>query len=175
MKNLIISTVILFMSLTAVAQDNFAKFEDMQDVSAMVMNQKMFKMLGKIDLDSKDPEMQSYIKMVNSLDNIEVYSTKSNLAAKQMKGEFDNYLNSANLEELMRVKDDGKNVKFFYKPGKSDDFVSQFLMFMDGTSGDDDTVIIKITGDISLKDIGKIASTINFSGSEELKNLKTNH
>lgn len=173
MKKFIISAAILFVGLTTMAQDSFSKLEDMRDVTAMVMNQKMFKMLGKIDLDSNDPEMQSYINTVNSLDNIEVYSTKSNLAAEEMRSTFKNYLGSANLEELMRVKDDGKNVKFYYKPGKSDDFVSQFLMFMDGTQSDDDTVIIKITGDINLKDIGKIASSINFAGSNELKNLKT--
>lgn len=166
--------IVLCLSITAFAQSGFDKFEDMKDVSAMIVTPKMFKLLGKIDLDSKDPEMQNYINMVNNLEDIKVFSTKSDATAKLMKSEFNSYLSSAKLEQLMRVKDDGKNVRFYYKPGKSEDFVKEFVMFMDGTAGKDDTVIIKITGDIDLKEIGKIASSINFSGSEELKNVKVN-
>ena len=174
MNKLVITLVFAGLSLTAFAQKNFDKFEDMKDVTSMVMNQKMFKLLGQMDLDSKDPEMKNYIDMVNSLEDIKVFTTKSNAAAQQMKGEFKSYLTSANLQQLMQVKDDGKNVNFYYKPGKSDDFVSEFLMFLDGVSKNEDTVLIKITGDIDLKEIGKIANSINFKGSEELKNVKVN-
>ncbi|MEH6408724.1 MAG: DUF4252 domain-containing protein [Leeuwenhoekiella sp.] len=174
MKKIIISLVVLCLSITAFAQSSFDKFEDMKDVSAMVVTPKMFKLLGKIDLDSSDPEMKNYINMVNNLEDIKVFSTKNAESAQKMKSEFNSYLSSAKLEQLMRVKDDGKNVKFYFKPGKSDDFVKEFVMFMDGSQGKDDTVIIKITGDIDLREIGKIASSINFSGSEELKNVKVN-
>ena len=47
-------------------------------------------------------------------------------------------------------------------------------MFIDGETNDDDTVLIKITGNIDLKEIGKIANSINFKGSDELKNVKVN-
>ena len=172
MNKLVITILLVSVSLTGFSQ-SFEKFEDMKDVTAMVINQKMFKLLGKMDLDSKDPEMKNYINMVNSLKDIQVYTTKNPSAASMMKSEFNAYKGAQKLEQLMRVKDDGKNVNFYYKPGKSDDFVSEFLMFLNG-AGDEDTVIIKITGDIDLKEIGKIASSINFEGSEELKNVKVN-
>ncbi|MDP5044938.1 MULTISPECIES: DUF4252 domain-containing protein [unclassified Leeuwenhoekiella] len=174
MNKLVITLMFVGLSLTAFAQKNFDKFEDMKDVTSMVMNQKMFKLLGQMDLDSKDPEMKSYIEMVNSLEDIKVFTTKNISAAQQMKGEFKSYLTSANLQQLMQVKDDGKNVNFYYKPGKSENFVSEFVMFLDGMSTKDDTVLIRITGDINLKEIGKIANSINFKGSEELKNVKVN-
>ena len=47
----------------------------MKDVTSLVMNQKMFKLLGKMDLDSNDPEMKNYIDMVNSLEDIKLFST----------------------------------------------------------------------------------------------------
>jgi len=118
--------------------------------------------------------MKNYIDMVNSLEDIKLFSTKNVNAAKAMKAEFSSYKASEKLEQLMSVKDDGKNVNFYYKPGKSDDFVSEFLMFIDGETNDDDTVLIKITGNIDLKEIGKIANSINFKGSDELKNVKVN-
>ncbi len=36
------------------------------------------------------------------------------------------------MEELMRVSEGDKTVKFYYKPGKNDDYVSQLFMFMEG-------------------------------------------
>ncbi|MGB3775481.1 MAG: DUF4252 domain-containing protein [Leeuwenhoekiella sp.] len=174
MTKIIISAMVFLMGLTAQAQDPFQKFEDMQDVASIVVNQKMFKMLSQFNLDTDDAEMKSYIDLVNSLDDIKFYSTKDNNTAKLMRTEFNKYLGMAKLDELMRVKDDGKDVQFFAKPGKSEDYVSEFVMFIDGVSNSDETVIAKITGDINLKEIGKIASSINFSGSEELKNVKVN-
>lgn len=174
MTKIIISALVFLMGLTVQAQDPFQKFEDMQDVASIVVNQKMLKMLSQFDLDIDDPEMKSYVDLVNSLDDITFYSTKNTNTAKLMRTEFNKYLSMAKLDELMRVKDDGKNVQFYAKPGKSDDYVSEFVMFIDGINSSDDTVIAKITGNINLKEIGKIASSINFSGSEELKNVKVN-
>ncbi len=165
--------LVLCFSATAFAQDNFDKFEDMKGVTSMVMTPKMFKLLGKVDLNSSDPEMQNYIDLVNNLDNIKMYTSTDENVSQQMRTDVKSYLGSANLEELMRVKDDGKNVKFYYKPGKNDDYVREFMMFLDGDlDGDKRTVIIKITGDIDLKQISKLAKDINFPGGEELKNVK---
>ena len=165
--------LILCFSVTAFAQDNFDKFEDMKGVTSMVMTPKMFKLLGKVDLNSSDPEMQNYIDLVNNLDNIKMYTSTDENVSQQMRTDVKSYLGSSNLEELMRVKDDGKNVKFYYKPGKNDDYVREFMMFLDGDlDGDKRTVIIKITGDIDLKQISKLAKDINFPGGEELKNVK---
>lgn len=172
MIKVIITALTLMLSTTLMAQDPFKKFEDMQDVASIIVNQKMLKMLSQFDLDTGDPEMKNYMELVNSLDDITFYSTKNTATAKLMRTEFDKYLGMAKLEELMRVKDDGKNVRFYAKPGKNDQYVNEFVMFIDGINNSDDTVIAKITGDIDLDQIGKIASSINFSGSEELKNIK---
>ncbi|RXG15638.1 putative protein DUF4252 [Leeuwenhoekiella aestuarii] len=174
MNKLVITLMLVGLSFTSFAQNSFDQFEDMKDVTSMVINQKMFGLLSKMDLDLEDSEMKNYNEMVKSLKDIKLFTTKSSYASKQMKLEFNSYKTSQRLEQLMSIKDDGKNVNFYYKPGKSDDFVSEFLMFIDGESNNDDTVLIKITGDINLKDIGKIASSINFKGSEELNNVKVN-
>ena len=74
MNKLVVTLMLVGFSLTTYAQKSFDRFEDMKDVTAMVINQKMFKLLGKMDLDSKDPEMKNYIDMVNSLEDIKVFS-----------------------------------------------------------------------------------------------------
>ena len=52
MKKIIIVALLLVSSITMVAQNQFDKFESVKGVSSMVMNQKMFKLLSKVDINS---------------------------------------------------------------------------------------------------------------------------
>ena len=134
------------------SQNEFDKFESIRGVSSMVMNQKMFKLLSKVDLNSSDPEMQAYINLVNNLENVKMFTTTKTEVAADMKNVMNSYTSSSNLSELMRANDDGKNVKFYYKPGSNDDFVSEFVMFLVGNiDGENRTVFFQVTGNIDLK------------------------
>ncbi|HET8855215.1 MAG TPA: DUF4252 domain-containing protein, partial [Salinimicrobium sp.] len=130
-KSLIIIALALLMPMVSNAQ-NFAKYESMKGVDAVVITNKMFKLLTKIDLNADDPETQEYIDLIENLDEIRVFTTNQASVRSQMAADVAEYLENSSLEELMRVKEDGKMVKFFYKPGKSEDYVSQLFMFMEG-------------------------------------------
>ena len=72
----------------------------------------------------------------------------------------------------MRVKDDGKNVKFYYKEGSSDDYVKEFVMFLNGDmEGEKRAVFFQVTGNIDLKQISKLAQDLDFKGSDALKEV----
>ena len=65
-----------------------------------------------------------------------------------------------------------KNIKFYSKEGKSENFVSELLMHLTGNiDGEDRTIIMSITGKIDLKKISKLTSDLNMPGSKELKNI----
>ena len=71
----------------------------------------------------------------------------------------------------MRVKDDGKNIRFYSKQGATDTLVSELLMHLDGlVEGKAMTVVMSITGAIDLKQIGKLTQELKVPGSEQLKN-----
>ena len=75
----------------------------------------------------------------------------------------------------MRVSNDGKNVKFYYKTGRNDDYVSQLFMFMEGQEKNSPiSVILNITGDINLNQVSKLAQDFKIPGGDELKNIETN-
>src|SRR5690606_16162604 len=118
----------------------FDKYEGMKEVDAVVITSKMFKLLTKIDLNADDPETQQYIDLIENLKEMRVFSSKSSYVRDQMAADVASYLKSNSMEELMRVTEGGKTVKFYYKPGKSDEFVSQLFMFMNG-KGDEPSVI----------------------------------
>ena len=113
--------------------------------------------------------------MVNDLDNIKIFTTDNPTVAKQMDDAVSKYVTaSKSLGELMRVKEDGKNIKFYSKEGKNENFVSELLMHLDGmVDGKPTTVIMSITGNIDLKQISKLTQDLKVPGSEQLKNIDT--
>lgn len=174
MKKLIIATCAFLLPFLAGAQ-NFAKYENMKEVDAVVITSKMFKLLTKIDLNADDPETQEYIDLIENLEEIRVFTSKKDNVRRQMAADVQTFLKNGSMEELMRVSSDGKNVKFYYKPGRNDDYVSQLFMFMEGQ--DEKTpvsVILNITGEINLSQVSRLAQDFQIPGGEELENIETN-
>ena len=176
MKKLAILLAIIASPALVSAQGLFDKYEDENDVTSVVVTKNMFKLLGQMEIESDDPDVQDYMKMVNSLDNIKVFMTENEGIGASMKADFDKYVEGNNqLEELMRVKDEGKYVKFYFKPGKTENVVSELLMFLEGDlENKDGTVVMSITGNIDLKQISKLTKELNIPGSDELENVEKN-
>lgn len=173
MKTIVFVAIMLVSSVSMIAQSQFDKYESMKGVSSMVMNQKMFKLLSKVDLNSSDPEMKAYIELVNNLENVKMFTTTKSDVASQMDATMKSYISSSSLEELLRASDDGKNVKFYYKPGSNDDYVKEFVMYLNGDiDGEMRTVFFQVTGNIDLKQISKLAQELDFKGSEALKDVE---
>ncbi len=174
MKKIAIIIALALAPILGQAQNAFDSFENEKDVSSVVVTKNMFKLLSKMDLNSTDPEAQEYLTLVNNLDNIKIYTTENKSVAAKMDAAVDKYvsLSGGKLGELMRVKDDGKNIKFYSKDGKSENFVSELLMHFNGTvDGKNMTVIMAITGNIDLKKISKLTEDLKVPGSEQLKNI----
>ncbi len=176
MKKISIIIALVLAPMLVSAQNAFDSFEDENDVTSVVVTKNMFKLLSKMDLDSTDPEAKEYLAMVDNLENIKIFTTENPEVAKRMDASVAKYVaNSTGLGELMRVKDDGKNIKFYSKDGKNENFVSELLMHLSGdVDGKNMTVIMSITGNIDLKQISKLTQELNIPGSEELKNIDKN-
>jgi hypothetical protein len=174
MKKLSFALLALILPFLSNAQ-SFDKYENMKEVDAVVITSKMFKLLTKIDLNADDPETQAYIDLIENLQEMKVYSSTQESVRKQMATDVSSYLKKGAMEELMRVSENGKTVKFYYKPGKTDDYVSQLFMFMEGQDKNKPvSVILNITGEINLAQVSKLANDFKIPGGEELKKVETN-
>ncbi|MDX1463845.1 MAG: DUF4252 domain-containing protein [Marinirhabdus sp.] len=173
MKKIAIILAFIVAPLMVNAQNPFASFENEDDVTSFVATKKMFKLMSKMDFDSNDPEVKEYLELVNSLDNVRIFTTDNMSVASKMNDAVNSYVSgNGSLSELMRVKDDGKNVKFYSKEGKNENFVTELLMHLTGNiDGKERTVVMSITGNIDLKKISKLTKDLNVPGSEELKNI----
>lgn len=186
-KYVLTLVVALFlMPLASMAQDIFEKYSDNPNVTYVNIKPKMFQMIAKIEVNTDDPETQAYMDMVNSITSFKTIVTDSKEVATDVLGWVTN--RSKSLEELMVVKDNGVEVKFFVQEGKDADHVKELLMFVNGLSSvtkdmdvnvngkkrEVETVVVSLTGDIDLNQISKLTSKMNIPAGEHLgkKNKK---
>lgn len=108
------------------AQSLFDKYEDLDKVSAVVVNKSMFNLLSKIDVEVDDPEAKDFMDIAKSLNNLKVFITEDQAIGADMKASVEKYLKTAKLEELMRVKDKDANVKFIYVAAKTKTMLANY-------------------------------------------------
>lgn len=174
MKTIALLTALCIAPLAMNAQNFWSSFENDDNVSSVVITKKMFKLLSRIELDTDDAEVNEFMNLVENLDNIKIFTTdKSDIAAK-MSSSVSSYIDKNNgLSELMRVKDDGNNIKFYSREGKNENYVSELLMFLDGMdNGKNQTVVMSITGNIDLKQISKLTKNLDIPGGNAIKELE---
>tara|TARA_R110002012_G_scaffold42418_8_gene115486 strand:- start:33889 stop:34479 length:591 start_codon:yes stop_codon:yes gene_type:complete len=178
MKKYIVIAVMALLPLAGFSQSVFDKFEDLDDVTTVIVNKSMFNLLAKMDIETDDPEAKEFINIVNSLKSLKVFTTENKKIGDDMKSSVDSYLNSSKMEELMRIKDKDANVKFYIKEGKDADHVSELLMFVTGMKNVEangqrfETVILSLTGDIDLNNISSLTKKMNLP--EELNEAEKN-
>lgn len=169
MIRFIISLVISILSQVLFSQNVFEKFENNDEVSTVIVSKKMFEMMGRVKVDSKDPQTQQFLNLVKKLENLKVYTTSNFKVGNELKLTAEKYLKTANLDELMRINDSGKNVRIMIKTGAKDSQVKELFMFIEGSATDKETVILSLTGDFDLNEISALTDQMNLPGGNELK------
>ncbi|MBU0941402.1 MAG: DUF4252 domain-containing protein [Bacteroidetes bacterium] len=174
-KKLLLALAFLLLSTPFFAQSAFDKFEGQDDITALIVNRKMFELMSKVKVDATDKEAQRYMNLIKKLDNLRVFSTASSKATIDLKLTADKYVKSVGLEELMRVNDSGKNIKILVKSGSSDSQIKELLMFIEGSGKTNQTVLMSLTGDFDLNEISILTDKMKIPGGEELKKASKNN
>ena len=174
-KKLLLTLALLLLSTPFFAQSAFDKFEGQDDITALIVNRKMFELMSKVKVDATDKEAQRYMNLIKKLDNLRVFSTASSKATIDLKLTADKYVKSVGLEELMRVNDSGKNIKILVKSGSSDSQIKELLMFIEGSGKTNQTVLMSLTGDFDLNEISILTDKMKIPGGEELKKASKNN
>ena len=168
MRTIFLSVLFVLMASPLFAQGAFDKFDGQDDVTSVIVNKKMFEMMSKVKVDASDKEMQQYHRLIKKLDNLKVFTTKTPRVEAEMKATAERYMKTANLEELMRVNDNGRSIKILVKSGAKDTQIRELLMFIDGGKGED-SVLMSLTGDFDLNEISVLTDKMRFPGGDDLK------
>ena len=171
MRKLVLVLLFSLLSTAFFGQTAFDKFDGQDDVTSVIVNKKMFEMMGSVKMENKDKDKvsQQYLSLIKKLDNLKVFTTNSTRVTSEMKVTADKYMKSSGLEELMRINDGGKNIKIWVKSGSKDSQIKELLMFMEGTSKGNETVLMSLTGDFDLNEISVLTDKMRLPGGDELK------
>ncbi len=157
--------VALLVPMLFFGQTAFDKFDGRDDITAVIVNKKMFQMMGKVD--SKDKEAQQYLNLIKKLDYLRVFTTTDSKTTQEMKATAEKYIKSSGLEELMRISDKGKSIRIMIKSGAKESIVKELLMFIEG-SGKEDTVLLSLIGEFDLDEISVLTDKMNLPGGDVL-------
>jgi hypothetical protein len=169
MNKLILTIALALIPSLFFSQSVFDKFDGQDDVTSVIVNKKMFQMMGNVKMDAKDKDAAQYLSLVKKLDNLKVFTTSSSRATSELKATAEKYIKTANLEELMRVNDGGKNIKILVKSGVKDTQIKELLMFIEGASRTNETVLLSLTGDFDLDEIAVLTDKMKIPGGDALK------
>ncbi|WP_394971422.1 DUF4252 domain-containing protein [uncultured Croceitalea sp.] len=167
MKKSILILLIAILPLSGFSQSLFDKYEDLEDVTTVVVSKKAFELLAKMDIEVDDKEAKDFMDIATSVTGLKVFTTDNKSIGVDMKNSVTKYLSGNRMEELMRVKDKDANIKFYIKEGKDDDHVRELLMFMTGIKEMEangrkfETVLLSLTGDIDLNKISSLTNKMN--------------
>jgi len=156
--------------------DLITKYENDKGITVVKVNAELFKMLSAIEIsendDDIDTEMLEEMEVLQQLEGIKLITADSangkapvNLFLEAKNGVTKDYV------EMMSIKEEGENeVMFYVKYNQAK--IGELLVLIGTSEGNNESVIISITGDIDLKNIGKIAKKMDFEGMDNLDKLK---
>jgi hypothetical protein len=167
----IITTVVLtlFAIVMSWAQNPFQKFEGNENITSVVINKKMFELMGRVKMDGKDKNAQDFLNLVKKLDAMKVFVASDLKMIPEMKATSEKYLKTAQLEELMSINDGGKKIRILVKSGAKESQIKELFMFIEGNAKEPETVIMSLTGLFDLDEISLLSDKMNLPAGEQIK------
>lgn len=165
MKKLFIVAAFLF-SVQFFGQTVLDKFENQDDVTAILVNKKMFELMGKVETNTKDA--QDLLSLAKKLESLKVFMTSNTSKGNELKKASEKLIKSSNLEELMKVIDKGREVQVFVKTEVGNENIRELLMVIEG-SDTQQSVLMYLKGNFSLAEVSVLTDKLKIPGGDVLK------
>lgn len=170
---ILIAVIVLFPIIGWAQSDVFEKYSDNPDATYVEIKPQMLQMIAKMGISSDDPDYDVYMSMINSITSFKTLVTSN----KEITSDVSKWVTSPSntLEELIELKEDGSNAKFYVKEGKDAEHVKELFIFVNGVdklleaqgvalsneTNSIETVIVSIVGDIDLNQISTLTDKMN--------------
>jgi hypothetical protein len=160
MSKKIITLAIALMPALFFGQAAFEKYEQDKDFTSVVVNKKSFSMLSHVKNESADKEAKQYQELIGKIELFKVITTEKTDAAADLKASTAKYIKTAGLEELMRVKDKGVDMKIMVKSGATETKITEILMFAEGIEKEHNAVLLLVKGNFDLQEISDLMGKV---------------
>ncbi|MCY4300007.1 MAG: DUF4252 domain-containing protein [Flavobacteriaceae bacterium] len=177
MKKLLLNFLITITCGTLFAQDIFERFYDYEDVTLVSLNDQLFKIIANMQLDLDTPADEEIYDIISSIRSFNLIESRNDKVNTELKKWLNNCINDG-YTELMNIRDNNSDVRFYVKQGEYQNTFEQFVMYvsnMDDFPGVPkeiqalETVVFSLEGDIDINQISEIANRLDFPGSEIIK------
>ena len=170
MKYLSSILFILFISSTGFSQANaidnyFQKYKDDERFTMVNVSPKMFEMFIHIAEGAEEDIDDEIVEMLASLKGLKILTT--DIDGRDFYEEAIGKFDTSQYDELMTVRSKGDDVKFLVKDRDGGNIVQELLLLVGG----DDFVMLSFVGDINLRQIGKLAKSLDMKGANHLEKL----
>ena len=171
-----ISSIILVFFLSATAsyaqgdgiERYFSKYKDDERFTMVYVSPKMFQMFTKVAEGVGDDIEPEIAEMISNLKGLKILTTEVN--ARDFYKEAIDMFDTSQYDELMTVRSEGDDVKFLVKDSDGGNVVDELLLLVGG----DEFVMLSFVGEIDLRQIGRLARSIDMKGANHLEKLKSN-
>lgn len=170
MKTGIMIVSALWISVAAMAQNDavskfFSKYQNDESFTYANISSKMFSLFTNLEVESKDD--QEVLIAISKLKGLRVLQKEDARNARELYKEALALIPMKEYEELMSVRDEDNDMKFFIKEisaGK----IGELLMVM---GGNDEFMILTLFGEIDLKQVGRMGRKMDIDGLKKLEKL----
>ncbi len=165
----VIAVGILMVTVTgAFAQDAiskfFSKYQSDESFSSVTVSSKMFSLFT--NMDAETPEDKEVLEAISKLKGLKILAKDDARNARELYKEAFVLIPIKEYEELMSVRNDDKDIKFYIK--ESAGKISELLMVM---GGNEQFMVMSLFGEIDLKQISQIGKKMDVKGLEHLEKM----
>ncbi len=171
MKKITYLFSLFIISYTNFAQSLFDKYEDLDQVSSVIVTDEMFKLLKEIEPESA--EAKEDINVLSGLTGLKVFSTEDAQIQTQMINDANQYAKDKKMVELMRINDQDNNIKFYIIKGDQPHIAKELVMILKSKNPQKpQNLIMLVTGNIDLKKLSKLNQKVKIIDSKYLKEVE---
>jgi hypothetical protein len=160
----------LFANAQSVMDKLFDKYSGTEGITSVYISKYMFDMFRN-DQSVPKTEEESMNQVISKLNGIKILVTDDDPATPipvNLYQEIMKVLPTSAYKEIMVVKENDQDIKFFVKEEKGR--VAELLMVIGGKTKE--SVLISIQGDIDMKNISKLAKGMNIEGMNNLEKME---
>jgi hypothetical protein len=143
----------------------FEKYAEKEGFTTVYISKNLFRMVGEMNLD--DPDVD---ELVDKLETIKILASDSEFINGNNLNFYEEIMDELPIDEydeLLVVKEKDQDIKFLSK--EKNGIIVELLLVV---GGKDDNALISITGNIDLKHISRLASSMKGTGMEHLEKLE---
>jgi hypothetical protein len=146
----------------------YDKYSGAEGYTSVYISKYMFDMFrnNETTTGSQEDDMERLISNLNCIKILVTDDDPATPAPVNLYQEIMKVLPSSVYKEVMVVKEKDQDIKFFAKEEKNK--VVELLLVL---GGKDESVLISIQGDIDMKNISKLAKSMNIEGMENLEKI----